>query len=147
MKNLASPDYIRSLEADVLARTLWGEARGEGEAGMIAVAAVILNRVARARRKGGLWWGNDVIAVCQKPYQFSCWNKSDPNFKAVTGVDTADPHFVMALRIAKRAVRGRISDPTGGATHYHALGVTPFWARGKTPCATLGRHVFYNIEE
>ena len=30
---------------DVLARTLWGEARGEGLAGMVAVAWTIRNRV------------------------------------------------------------------------------------------------------
>ena len=34
---------------DVLARTLWAEARGEGQAGMEAVACVILNRAAHPR--------------------------------------------------------------------------------------------------
>ena len=44
--------FIKNLEIDVLARTLWGEARGEGTAGMQAVASVILNRVKIAKQKG-----------------------------------------------------------------------------------------------
>ena len=47
---------------------------------MEAVAAVILNRVRIARERGGYWWGDTIIRVCQKPYQFSCWNKHDPNY-------------------------------------------------------------------
>ena len=37
-------------DAEILARTLYGEARGEDLAGIEAVASVILNRVAFARR-------------------------------------------------------------------------------------------------
>ena len=32
-------------DQEVLARTLWGEARGEGPEGMTAVACTIMNRV------------------------------------------------------------------------------------------------------
>lgn len=34
-------------QVDVVARTIWGEARGEGANGMQAVANVIMNRTAR----------------------------------------------------------------------------------------------------
>ena len=60
-----------------LARTLWGECRGEPKIGQIAVAWVILNR---AEQPG--WWSkshteaimDDTIeAVCLCPHQFSCW--------------------------------------------------------------------------
>ena len=74
-------EFLKNLEVDVLARTIWGEARGEGKEGMEAVASVILNRTEIAKRLDGYWWGNTIIQVCQKPYQFSCWNKLDPNFK------------------------------------------------------------------
>ncbi|NUB15472.1 cell wall hydrolase, partial [Azospirillum brasilense] len=37
---------------DTLARTLWGEARGESVRAMEAVAAVVMNRVGRARDHG-----------------------------------------------------------------------------------------------
>ncbi len=75
-------EFYKRLEADVLARTLWGEARSEGHVGMEAVASVVLNRVKVARDHGGkYWWGANIVQVCQKPYQFSCWNRSDPNFQ------------------------------------------------------------------
>ena len=130
---------------DVLARTLWGEARGEGSAGMQAVASVILNRVAIAKRTGGAWWGNDVIGVCQKPYQFSCWNRNDPNRAKLLNVNEADIYFATAMRIARRAIAGVLDDPTMGATHYHAAGISPAWAHGEKPVAVIGRHIFYIV--
>ena len=66
-------------DVDALARTVFGEARGECLSGQEAVASVILNRVAFSGRRGGYWWGNTVYEVCHKPWQFSCWNQNDPN--------------------------------------------------------------------
>src|SRR5690606_7288829 len=114
---------------DVLARTLWGEARGEGRRGLEAVAAVIMNRRAAGR------WGASVEAVCRAPRQFSCWNPDDPNRRKLEAVDENDPVFALCREIAAAALAGRLADPTGGATHYHARGVRPWWARGRTPCA------------
>ncbi|MCF8495847.1 MAG: cell wall hydrolase [Alphaproteobacteria bacterium] len=137
--------FYRSMEIDVLARTLWGEARGEGTGGMEAVAAVILNRVKVAQERERFWWGNNIIQVCQKPYQFSCWNRSDPNFRILQAVDETDLYFATAMRIARRALAGALRDPTHGATHYHARSISPYWAREETPTAILGRHVFYRL--
>lgn len=138
--------FYRKLEVDILARTLWGEARGEGTAGMQAVASVVLNRVKIAQERGGsYWWGNDIIQVCQKPYQFSAWNRGDPNFRKLQSVDERDLYFATALRIARRAVSGVLADMTGGATHYHADTVSPYWARGEKPATVIGRHVFYRL--
>lgn len=141
----AADDFYRSLEVDVLARTLWGEARGEGERGMEAVACVVLNRVAIAQARGKFWWGGDVISVCQKPYQFSCWNRSDPSYKKLLAADSKNKDFVMACLVARRAVHGALADITGGATHYHADYVSPYWAQGEKPTATIGRHIFYRL--
>lgn len=132
--------FQRELETDVLARTLWGEARGEGSAGMHAVACVVMNRVVR-----GGWWGCGVIEVCQKPFQFSCWNKDDPNYRALLAVDHADIHFATALRTARRAVHGVLPDCTSGANHYHAAGIYPVWSRGERPVAVIGNHIFYRL--
>ena len=137
--------FYRKMEIDVLARTLWGEARGEGNAGMRAVACVILNRVRIAQRQEKYWWGNNVIQVCQKPYQFSCWNRSDPNFKKLQAVDEKDLYFATAMRIAKRALADVLEDTTHGATHYHVYGITPHWAQSEKPVAVIGRHVFYRL--
>lgn len=146
-EEISTEDYHRNLEADVLARTLWGEARGEGTEGMKAVASTILNRVKVAQEKGKYWWGNNIIQVCQKPYQFSCWNRSDPNFKKLLSIDEKDLYFATAMRIARRAVIGQLEDMTEGATHYHAAGIEPYWARNERPVTVLGNHIFYKLVE
>lgn len=128
--------------ADILARTLWGEARGEPVRGIEAVAAVVMNRA----RRGG-WWGNAVESVCRKPSQFSCWNPDDPNRAKLEGVDVDDRAFRICLRIARRALAGSVADPTKGATHYHVRGLLPKWARGREPAAEIGNHLFYNDVE
>ncbi|MBI1326040.1 MAG: cell wall hydrolase [Alphaproteobacteria bacterium] len=143
----AGQKFFAEMAVDVLARTLWGEARGEGTAGMQAVANVILNRAEISKRLKGYWWGNTLIEVCQKPRQFSCWNKEDANYTKVLSVTEKDIYFATALRIAKRAVASVLPDITKGATHYHAASITPYWARGVTPCAKLGRHLFYQLIE
>ena len=137
--------FYDEITVDVLARTLWGEARGEGAQGMEAVANVILNREKIARAKGKFWWGNNIIQICQKPYQFSCWNRSDPNFRKLQEVDGSDLYFATAFRIANRAVLGVLDDITLGATHYHADYITPYWAKGKEPIAIIGSHKFYDL--
>ena len=132
---------------DVFARTIWGEARGEGQTGMTAVACVVMNRVniARAQPNGDYWWGNSILRVCQKPLQFSCWNPNDPNLLQLQSVTTENAEFALATRIAGWAATGSLADPTGGATHYHALSVIPSWASGHTPTAIIGHHVFYKL--
>lgn len=140
-------DYMRELEVDVLARTIFGEARNEGAVGMEAVACVVLNRVKTAQKIGGYWWGNNIIQVCQKAYQFSCWNKDDPNLKRIQEVTESDIHFQTCLRIARRAVIGALRDTTNGADHYHADYVDPHWAQGQKPVTVIGRHIFYRLIE
>lgn len=127
-------------EIDVLARTLWGEARGEGQRGMQAVANVIMNRVNALS-----WFGNTVESVCKKPYQFSCWNANDPNSRQCQMVTTADAAFKQCLNIATLAVNGRLADITGGANHYHAAGTHPSWADNSKKTAVIGNHIFYKL--
>jgi N-acetylmuramoyl-L-alanine amidase len=139
--------FYNDMAADILGRTVWGEARSEGTYGMEAMASVILNRVAVAEGNGGkYWWGNDVISVCQKAYQFSCWNRSDTNYQKLRDVTEQNIHFATALRIARRAMAGALPDATNGATHYHTKDIKPHWARGKDPVATIGSHIFYTLE-
>ena len=41
---------------------------------------------------------------------------------------------------------GEIADPTGGADHYYADYIAaPKWARGRTPTARIGRHLFFRL--
>ncbi|PZQ48721.1 MAG: cell wall hydrolase [Micavibrio aeruginosavorus] len=140
-------NFYDELAVDVLARTLWGEGRGEGAAGMEAIASVILNRVEVAQKRGGYWWGKDIISVCQKPYQFSCWNRADPNYRKLQAITEKDIHYATAVRIARRAMAGTIADSTKGATHYHAKSILPDWAKGQMPTTTIGHHIFYKLIE
>ncbi len=132
-------------EVDTFARTIYGEARGERVKGREAVASVILNRVKRSRLRGGrYWWGNGIVSVCRRAWQFSCWNERDPNRKKLEAVTAENKTFASCLRIAEKAVTGELSDATKGATHYHAKSIIPPWAKGKKPSAKIGNHLFYN---
>ena len=126
-------------QVDVMARTIWGEARNQGTAGMQAVANVIMNRV----QKGG-WYGATPAEVCTKKYQFSCWLPSDPNYDKLKNVTEADRTFAQCVDIAKKAINGEIGDNTGGATEYHTKSIKPNWNYNKLQkTASIGDHIFY----
>jgi spore germination cell wall hydrolase CwlJ-like protein len=129
-------------DLDIATRTVWGEARGEGPQGQLAVAWVIRNR---AEEPG--WWGKTPAQVCQKPYQFSCWLESDPNSKKLAQLPTSDPLYARIRDIVREAFEGTAEDPTGGATHYKVKGIKASWDKAtvdKTP-AEIGHHLFFKI--
>lgn len=136
-----TPTAGRTRDVDVLARTIWGEARGGSRLGMEAVAAVVLNRLreGKARR-----FGATIADVCLKPDQFSCWNPGDPNLAKLKAVDEADRQFLVCLKIARSAVDGGLVDPTEGSDHYHTVNVAPDWSRGKSFARRIDDHLFYN---
>lgn len=128
---------------DTVARTLWGEARNQGERGMRAVACVIQNRV-----RNPAWWGRDWISVCKRKWQFSCWNATDPNLKKLLAVDRKNAAFKQAVLIATEAVEGRLTDITAGSDHYlnpKAVTKMPAWSRDREPVRIIGDHHFYKI--
>jgi spore germination cell wall hydrolase CwlJ-like protein len=125
-------------DVDTLARTIYGEARGENMLGKRAVAHVILNRV-----KANSWWGKTIAGVCRYKWQFSCWNKNDPNRPKLLAVGLGDAAFRECMMAALLAVSGQRPDPTSGATHYHTKSVSPKWAEGQKPCRIIGVHKFY----
>lgn len=137
-------------EIEILARTVYGEARGESPKGQQAVMQTILNRV----KKGG-WWGATIEDVCKKPYQFSCWNPetvgstdsaSLANYNTMMNADMTDSTYEYLYLIAKSSVEngGQLgTDYSNGATHYHAKSVSPSWANKLTKTAEIGSHIFY----
>jgi spore germination cell wall hydrolase CwlJ-like protein len=131
-------------DRDVLALTLWGEARGESLVGQIAVGWTIRNRVNDGKAKS--WWGEGYAGVCQKPYQFSCWNKNDPNFVYLTGAKQIPFRELAQARIAAdEVIDGKVADPTGGATHYYSTTMPkpPAWTAGAKQTLQLGHHLFF----
>ena len=110
------PVQPQDSEVDVMARTIYGEVRGEAYQGKIAVGWVIMNRVAFAQARDGYWWGSTIREVCLKPWQFSCWNANDPNRKVIESVGPNDPNFSQCFDVAGRVVSGKVPNPVEGAT-------------------------------
>src|SRR5574337_973675 len=130
-------------DQEVIARTLWGEARSQGIMGMVAVACVIMNRTSMPG-----WWGTSLRGVCLAPMQFSCWNDGDPQAEKMRS-PINDMEYVQASTIAEILFNHAINDITNGADHYRAEYAHPVWADGKIPtyiCGTMGsRHMFYKL--
>lgn len=121
---------------DTLARTLYGEAKPHDIQDATAIACVVMNRVALPN------WPDDVESVCIQPYQFSCWNTSDPNRARIFKANGA--WFDKCVQIAMKAVDHQLVDPTTASTHYHTPAVKPAWSRGKKPVYFTSGHVFFN---
>jgi len=126
-------------DLDTVARTVYGEARGESWLGQSAVAWVIRTR---ASRPG--WWGRDARGVCLAPKQFSCWNDDDPNRAIIDAASFDHPGFLRAWAVSTAVLLGDVEDPTHGADHYHALTIrAPGWTHAMQHTADVGLHRFY----
>ena len=154
---------LREIDRLTAAATVMGEARGEPYEGKVAVAWVIRNRMTAKR-----WWGkftegnrlltglmpppNSAVAVCRKPWQFSCWNKNDPSLivcktfsePALLQRNINNIQFQECLRAVDQAFSGAVADPTFGATHYFNPKVAkPVWRHDGVLTATIGAHEFF----
>ncbi len=135
---------VTEKDRDVFARTLWGEARGESLAGLQACAWTIRNRVFDGKAKS--WWGEGYAGVCQKAWQFSCWNASDPNAPFLTGAKPIPAgEYKHALAVAMEVMAGVVPDPTDGATHYYATSMPkpPTWVKGAKRSLKFDQHIFF----
>ena len=121
-------------ETKVIAITILAEARGEGQGGMYAVAAVIAQRAFERKRT--------PTEICLKPYQFSCWNgKKLKSLEHLLKV----PQAKYAIALAKN-IKLLSRDFIGFANHYHNNKIkAPYWAKGKKPVKTIGNHIFYKL--
>jgi spore germination cell wall hydrolase CwlJ-like protein len=118
------------IEAALLCLSLnvYHEARGEPLEGQFAVAQVTLNRAGRDPEK--------ICAVVGAAKQFS-WTIRPPKV-------ANDPAWQQSREIAKLSLR--MSDFTGGADHYHALYVSPYWRTDMTLTGQYGNHLFYKTK-
>lgn len=146
VEEFTDEDYLM-IEIDILARTMWGEGRVGNTEGIEAIGHLVLNRA-----KNPCWWGQDVISVCQKPYQFECWNRSDSyTYKRLISIDDGIIWFDVAKREAMRLMlqemQGKRKDFTGGATHHvvRRRDRQPIWAMQEKPTCMVGPLMFYNL--
>lgn len=123
---------------DVLAKTIYGEARGEPYLGMQAVACVVLNRV-----KLNGWMGHDIKSVCLKLKQFSCWNDDDVNLPLILAANVNNSLYGKCLALANEAIDGKLADVTGGSDSYCVRNLVTSWNKNLTPVARIGMHDFY----
>lgn len=114
-----------SQDVALLARLIYGEARGESYTGQVAVAAVVLNRIKSSS------FPNTVSGVIYQPYAFTAVADGQINY-------TPDS---TAYSAAKDAINGW--DPTGGAIYYYnPKTATSAWIYSRKVTTTIGNHVF-----
>jgi spore germination cell wall hydrolase CwlJ-like protein len=125
-------------DTELATMTVYMEASGEGPAGMLAVAYVLVNRRGRA-------YVETLAAVCLEPFQFSCWNTSDPNRIRIAQLKDEDPTLAEAEHAVTTAINGTEPDPTHGAVNYYSTSMRtpPDWAKRMTFTAQIGKHRFY----
>lgn len=137
-------------EPQVMALTMYGEARSEPIEGRISVGCVIRNRVEAGR------YGSNYRDVCLKKWQFSCWLPEGglANYEIVMAharmllrKDRMVPVMRECLWIADGLIADVLLDRTKGCTHYMTKALyesaPPKWARGRKPDRTIGAHVFF----
>ncbi|OWA51662.1 hypothetical protein BV898_16139 [Hypsibius exemplaris] len=136
---------------EILQKTIYGEARGEGERGKKAVAWVIKNRVDQGK---AYWGGADYEKVCRMPGQFECWNNksdivvTDDAVFAKIGKLIYDPETELSVYDS--------DDPTDSADHFHnppidvhnnpKTGGKPNWLPNCDFKCDIGKHRFYRTK-
>ncbi len=114
-------------DADVqlLARLIYGEARGESYMGQVAVGAVVLNRIKSPS------FPNTMSGVIYQSYAFTA---------VADGQINLTPNAT-AKKAALDAINGW--DPTGGAIYYYnPATATSSWIFSRQTKITIGNHVF-----
>jgi spore germination cell wall hydrolase CwlJ-like protein len=147
-------------EARCLAENVYHEARNQGTAGWLAVAAVTMNRVidnrfpnticevvfqAETKESWKTKGKKDILASerifnpirhrCQ--FSWYCDGKSD---------DINNVSVYMEIMSFSRLLLTSetvMFDITDGATFYHADSITPSWAKSKIKTIEIGDHIFY----
>ena len=119
-----------------LSRTIYWEARGEGGAGMEAIANVVMNRL------GHEGFPNTICEVVrqgreQGACQFSWWCDGRPD-----DAWEAEP-YSHAKAIAGKALNRQLKDTTDGAMYFHNRKITPNWSNEYIKTVEIGAHVFY----
>jgi spore germination cell wall hydrolase CwlJ-like protein len=119
-----------------LARSIYWEAKGEGAAGMEAIANVVMNRL------GHEGFPNTVCEVVmqgqeQGSCQFSWWCDGRPDDIQ------EEKSYTIAKEIARKALNRQLTDRTDGAMYFHQREVNPDWSSKFINTVDVGEHIFY----
>lgn len=120
----ATSSYSNS-DINLLARLIYGEARGESYVGQVAVGAVVMNRIRSSS------FPNTMAGVIYQSYAFTAVADGQINL-------TPD---ATAKKAAQDAMNGW--DPTYGAIYYYnPKTATSSWIFSRQTTITIGNHVF-----
>jgi len=126
-----------------LALNIYFEARGDLIPGQYAVALVTMNRAQHDPRR--------VCEVVTRHGQFS-WTLTrvkkvgNQFYLRKAGIPREVNAWLLANRIARWVLAGKMADFTQGATFYHTPAVRPAWAQQAGYVRrTIGQHIFYRL--
>lgn len=130
------------LPDNIIAATILGEARGEGEKGMQAILNVLQNRLKYAKETNF----DKIKDIALQRYQFDVWTsrKTDEQKAEFVNKMRKTPQWATAVKLVERARQGKLEDLTNNATFYHTNKIEPNWADSFTKTNILGNHIFYN---
>ena len=138
-----SPEELATSDRELwcLATAIYFEARGESYRGQIAVAQVVLNRVAHKLYPdticGVVFQNSQKRNACQ--FSFAC--------DGIPETIKEKKAWQQAEDIARGVVGGTLYLPeVSNATHYHANYVYPYWAPRLKKLTTVGQHIFYSFK-
>jgi len=132
---------------EIVALTLYGEARGEPIEGQIAVGCVIRNRIGVSKTYAN---------VCLEDYQFSCWNPDDPNYVilvelAKTIIFGSVENLVLnqclwiATGIVDRVIMDTVHNSQNYLTTKAYMSGKVEWAANMKPTKVIGNHTFLSL--
>ena len=126
-------------ELDCLSEAIYYEARSEDTQGQMAVAEVVMNRVANPHYPktvcGVVFQGQYRQTGCQ--FTFTC--------DGSRAVKPRGVEWDRARDIALHVLLGLNTPVTNQATHYHTDYVNPYWAAGLVETKIIGTHIFYRF--
>lgn len=114
---------------EVVLQTIAMEASGEPMEGQVLVARTIQNRAINGHYS--------PVGACLAHKQYSCWNDRVWAFKWLR------KHYTGAIRQRAYKAWELAKESSYKGRHYHNTDIKPYWAKGRTPYATIGRHVYY----
>lgn len=137
------------VQVECLAKNIYFESRNQSHAGQVAVAQVVLNRVADDR------YPDTVCGVVQQGRKNAdgSMKRHQCQFSWYCDGLSDNPKntdmWLQSVRIAAESIYYYDGgfDMTSGSTHYHTLKVDPHWNSSLTKVMRIDDHIFYRWEK
>ncbi|WEK03828.1 MAG: cell wall hydrolase [Candidatus Devosia phytovorans] len=131
-------------ERDCLAQAIYHEARGESQAGQLAVANVIVNRARSGKFPStlcGVIYQNADKGYHRCQFTFACDGRNDAPGERNAWKRSAE----LAQSVyAEFALGDDVGAVPGSALYYHTTAVNPSWSNTYNAVAEIGSHIFYS---